>query len=84
MTHDDNTASSAGPPELHAIEPDRATAYRVGRKNARNIYRVNTGSHEHVSDWHIGCMFTPEDGVTTVAALNLAHDLGLLCKEAEA
>jgi hypothetical protein len=77
----DNDTPSPDPPELHGIEPDRATAYRVGRKNNRNIYRVNTGSHEHRDDWHIGCMFTPEDGVTTVAALNLAHDLGMLNHE---
>lgn len=70
-------------PTRHPITPDRATPYRVGRRNQRNIYRVNAGSHTHCDDWHIGCMFTPEDGVTCVAALNLAHDLGLMGEEGE-
>lgn len=56
----------------------RGMGYRIGRHNKRNVYRVNVGSHDRHDDWHIGCMFTPEDGVTVVAALNLAHDLGLL------
>lgn len=54
---------------------DRTAAYRVGRKNQRNIYRTNMDSHEHDDDCHIGVMFTPEDGATAVAALNLLHDL---------
>lgn len=78
---DNENETSPDPPELHGIEPDRVMPYRVGRKNARNIYRVNAGSHEHRDDFHIGVMFTPEDGVTAVVALNLAHDLGLLNRE---
>lgn len=45
--------------------------YRVGNRNARNIYKYSFGRDEDV---HVGVMFTPEDGRAAVEALNLWQD----------
>jgi hypothetical protein len=45
---------------------DGETNYRIGTKNARNIYLVGADGTEH----HIGCMFDPVDGPYVVDALN--------------
>lgn len=52
------------------LEPDgsRDGRYRVGRKNSRNIYRVD--GTDHASDTHVGVMFDPDDGPRVAAALN--------------
>ena len=47
--------------------------FRVGRHNERNIYKVAVDSDDRHDDQHIGCMFTPEDGLLAVAALNFTY-----------
>lgn len=59
----------------HELEPDRRQAYRSGRRNARNIYRVNRASNTHLSDEHIGCMFTEAAGLLAVHAFNAVYGI---------
>lgn len=55
------------------MSDDRAEPYRVGRKNSRNIYRVNLDSADYLDDRHIGVMFTPVDARLFVDGLNSAY-----------
>lgn len=54
-------------------QPDRQRPYRVGRKNARNIYAVALDSLDYGEDEHIGVMFNPDDGPMAVEALNATY-----------
>lgn len=55
------------------LEPDRRSRFRTGRKNPRNIYLVDQHSGGYDSDQHIGCMFSPDDGVVAADALNAMY-----------
>lgn len=68
----DPSRESARLPD-HDLEPDRRQPYRLGRRNDRNIYRVDRTSTSHIDDQHIGCMFSPGMGVLVVHALNTMY-----------
>lgn len=57
----------------HELEPDRRQVYRSGRRNARNIYRVDRSKSSHLADEHVGCMFTEAGGLLAVHALNTVY-----------
>jgi hypothetical protein len=60
---------------------DRSHAYRVGRKNPRNIYRVNPDSADHGDDEHVACAFDPSFGPVIAAALNATATFRFKTKE---
>jgi hypothetical protein len=59
------------PVPLSGAEDPPPGFYRVGNKNARNIYL-----HVDGFDVHVGCMFDPADGPLVVEALNAYLERG--------
>lgn len=48
------------------------TAYRVGRKQPRNVYRI---TEDHPEGIYIGVFFDPDDALMAVLAMNTSWRL---------